>query len=115
MNQLQNSVQLIGNLGKAPERVGKKKGADNAMVRFSLATNESYTNKDNERVDNTQWHNCIAFGRKAEVLEEYCDKGTKLAIQGRIRYEQYEDKQGVSRMGVSIQVMEFMFLSGSKK
>jgi single-strand DNA-binding protein len=115
MNQLQNHVQLIGNLGNAPERIGNQNGSENAMVRFRLATNESYLNKNNERVENTQWHTCLVYGKKAEVLQQYCRKGSKLAVQGRLRYNEYKDKEGVTRLATSIQVSDFLFLDGKKQ
>ncbi|RME94522.1 MAG: single-stranded DNA-binding protein [Bacteroidetes bacterium] len=115
MTQLQNHVQLIGNLGQAPERIATKNDIEDTMVRFRLATNETYLNKNNERIENTQWHNCVIFGKKAEIIEQYCDKGSKLAVQGKISYRQYQDKDGVNRIATNIQVYDFMFLDNKSK
>ena len=72
MNQVQNSVTLIGNLGNAPEMIKTK--SDSAMVKFSIATNESYT-KNGEKIESTQWHNCVTFGKRGETLHQYAKKG----------------------------------------
>lgn len=107
MNQVQNSVTLIGNLGQDPEKKGSKQ---NAITSFSLATNESYNNKDGEKVTVTQWHRCVAFGKKAETLVQYAKKGSKLAVQGKIKYNRYTDKDGIERLSIDIVVNDFALL-----
>jgi single-strand DNA-binding protein len=107
MNQVQNSVTLIGNLGKDPVKKGSKQ---NSVTSFSLATNESYNNKDGEKVTTTQWHRCVAFGKKAETLVQYAKKGSKLAVQGKIKYDRYTDKDGIERLSIDIVVNDFVLL-----
>jgi len=107
MNSVQNTVTLIGNLGNAPEKFDTKN--DSTMVRFSIATNESYI-KNGEKIQSTQWHNCITFGKRGEILHKFAKKGSKLAVQGKIQYRNYTDKEGKSRMSTNIQVSDFTFL-----
>src|SRR5207244_63166 len=82
MFALKNKVQLIGNLGKAPEVRNAEKGKK--MVRFSVATNESYRDAAGEKVNETQWHNLVAWGKLADIAEKYLAKGTEVAIEGKL-------------------------------
>ncbi|WP_020537987.1 single-stranded DNA-binding protein [Lewinella cohaerens] len=107
MNQVQNSVTLIGNLGKDPVKKGSKQ---NTVTSFSLATNESYNNKDGEKITLTQWHRCVAFGKKADILVQYAKKGSKLAVQGKIKYDRYTDKDGIDRLSMDIIINDFIML-----
>ena len=107
MNSVQNAVTLIGNLGDAPKIINTKN--DTMMVSFSLATNESYM-KNGEKIQNTQWHNCITFGKRGEALHKYAKKGSKIAVQGKIQYKNYTDKNGNARTATNIQVSDFTFL-----
>ena len=107
MNQVQNSVTLIGNLGKAPEKFDTKNGS--FITRFSLATNEAYI-KDGEKIKSTQWHRCVTFGKKAEILYKYAKKGSKLAVQGKITYNSFTDKDGNPRTMTSIEISDFQLL-----
>lgn len=108
MYALKNKVQLIGNLGQAPEvkttETGKK------MARFSMATNESYKNNSGERVTDTQWHNLVAWGKVAELAEQYLDKGKEVAIEGKLVTRQFEDRQGIKRTVTEIHVHELLLL-----
>jgi len=92
MNGLRNRVQLIGNLGKDPEVKNLTSGKMKAS--FSLATSESYKNANGEKVDDTQWHNIVAWGKTAEVAENYLQKGSKIAVEGRLIHRSYEAKDG---------------------
>ncbi len=82
MSTIRNKVQLIGNVGNAPEvrhlESGKK------VASFSLATNEIYKNSKGEKVQNTQWHNIVAWGNTAEIVEQYVGKGKEIAIEGKL-------------------------------
>ena len=73
MSSLRNKVQLIGNLGNDPEILNLETGSK--LAKFSIATNESYKNKNGERVTDTQWHNVVAWGKTAEIIENYVTKG----------------------------------------
>jgi len=83
-----NKVILIGNVGKDPEVKYIKE--DVPVARFSLATSESYKNRDGERVSNTEWHNIVVWRGLAKVVEKYVKKGSKLFIEGKLTYRQYE-------------------------
>ena len=111
MNALRNKVQLIGNLGKAPEVKNTESGKK--LAKFSIATNETYKNAKGEKVTDTQWHNVIAWGTTAEFAEKYLDKGTEVVIEGKLMNNTYTDKDGVKRYNTEIQVNELLLL-GSK-
>ena len=83
-----NRVILIGNLGKDPEIMTFDNGVKKAS--FSLATTESYKNRDGNRVDQTEWHNIVIWRGLAEVAEKYLRKGNSVYIEGKIRTRQYE-------------------------
>jgi single-strand DNA-binding protein len=108
MNNLRNKVNLIGNLGNNPEvkvfESGKK------MVRLSLATSENYKNTNGEKVEETQWHNLVAWGKTADIAEKYLQKGSELAIEGKLTYRSYEDKNGEKKYITEIVVNELMML-----
>src|SRR6187431_344814 len=95
MFALRNKVQLIGNLGKAPEVKNTESGKK--MARFSVATNESYRNSKGDKVTETQWHNLIAWGKVADIAEKYLAKGTEVAIEGKLINHNYTDKSGTKK------------------
>ena len=111
MYALKNKVQLIGNLGNAPEVKNTESGKK--LVRFSVATNESYRNAKGERVKETQWHNVIAWGTVADVVEKYLVKGSEIALEGKLIYRNYTDKEGQKKYVTEIQMNEMLML-GSK-
>ena len=111
MNNLRNKVQLIGNIGTTPEI--RKLANGKSFARFSLATNESYTNKDGEKVKETQWHNLVAWGKQADIIEKYLSKGKEIAIEGKLTSRSYEDKEGAKKYVTEIVVNELLML-GSK-
>lgn len=96
-----NKAILIGNVGADPEVKYLDGGV--AVARFSLATTESYKNKNGERVDQTEWHNIVLWRGLAEVAEKYVKKGMKVYIEGRIRNRSWEDQNGVKRYTTEIQ------------
>ena len=112
MNNLRNHVLLIGNLGSDVEL--KKFDSGKHVARVSLATSESYK-KNNEWVQETQWHRLVAWGNLAERLEKVAKKGTELAIQGKLKYGSYEDKNGQTREYAEIVINEFMVTGGRKE
>jgi single-strand DNA-binding protein len=109
MNTLRNSVQLIGNIGKEIELKTASNGAK--YTRISLATNDFYKNAQGEKVQETQWHNLIAFGKTAEFMAKYLSKGAEIIAQGKIEYSSYTDKDGVKRYSTDIKVSEFQSLT----
>ena len=108
MNAISNKVQLIGNLGNAPEvrtlEGGKK------MARFSVATHENYRNAQGEKVKETQWHNLVAWGKLAEIAEKYLGKGKEVAIEGKLVTRSYNDKEGNKKYSTEIHVNELLML-----
>lgn len=108
MNALRNKVQLIGNVGNAPEVRTTESGKK--LVRFSIATNESYRNGKGEKVTETQWHNIVAWGKIAEIVESYVNKGSEIAIEGKLMSRSYTDKEGVKKYFTEIQAHELLLL-----
>lgn len=113
MNALRNKVQLIGNLGNAPEIRNTESGKK--LVKFSVATNEIYNNSKGEKVKETQWHNVIAWGKLAEIAEKYLHKGSEIAVEGRLITRNYNDKEGNKKYITEIQISELLMLGGKDK
>ena len=90
-----NKVFLIGNVGKDPEVRHIDSGV--AVANFPLATSETYTAKNGEKVTATEWHNIVVWRGLAEIVEKYVKKGRQLFIEGRIRTRSYDDKDGKKR------------------
>ena len=110
MNALKNKVQLIGNLGNAPEIKNTESGKK--LAKFSIATNETYYNAKGEKVVETQWHNLIAWGKVADVVEKYLSKGTEVAIEGKLMNNNFTDKDGNKKYYTEVQVHELLLLGG---
>jgi single-strand DNA-binding protein len=108
MNNLRNKVSLIGNLGADPEvkvfDSGKKK------VKLSLATSDNYKNAKGDKVEQTQWHNLVVWGKTADIAERYLHKGSELAIEGKLTYRSYEDKNGDKKYFTEILVSDLVML-----
>jgi single-strand DNA-binding protein len=85
-----NSVKLIGNVGR---EINVKEFDGGKMVSFSLATNESYTNKNKEEVKNTAWHSIVAWGQLAQQCESVLEKGKMVSVEGKLNYRQYQNKE----------------------
>ncbi|MFT3822731.1 MAG: single-stranded DNA-binding protein [Chitinophagaceae bacterium] len=113
MYALKNKVQLIGNLGNAPDVRLTEKGKK--WARFSMATNESYRGANGERNTTTQWHNIIAWGKQAEIAEKYLAKGTEVLIEGKLVNRNYTDKDGIKRYVTDIQVSDILLLGAASK
>ncbi len=111
MNNLRNHVLLIGNLGADVEL--KKFDNGNHVARVTLATNERYK-KNDEWVEETQWHRLVVWGNLAERLGRTAKKGSELAVQGKLKYGSYEDKNGTTREYAEIVISEFMVTGGRK-
>ena len=108
MYALRNKVQLIGHLGAKPET--KKLESGKKMATFSLATSESYRNAAGEKVTETQWHRLVAWGKVAEIVEKYLDKGKEIAIEGKLVHRSYNDKGGNKKYMSEVQVSELLML-----
>jgi len=92
MSNLRNSVQLIGNLGSDPEILNLESGK--ILAKFNMATNEVYKNTKGEKVTDTQWHQIVAWGKTAQIVEQYVTKGREVAVKGKLTTRSYEDKKG---------------------
>jgi len=106
MNSLRNSVQLIGNLGK--DVVIKEVSTGSKKASFSLATNEYYKNNKGEKVQETQWHNIVAWGKTAEFMSSILTKGSQVLIKGKLQSGSYEDKAGEKKYFTEIIANEFV-------
>lgn len=106
MSTLRNSVRLIGRVGNNPEV--KNLDGGKKVATLTLATNEVYYNDKNEKVENTQWHNLVAWGKVAEVIEKFVEKGKEIAIEGKLTYRNYDDKEGNKRYVTEIVVTEIV-------
>jgi single-strand DNA-binding protein len=108
MNTLRNRVQLIGNVGNDPEirmpEGGKK------LANLSIATNESYKNEKGEKVEQTEWHRITAWGKTADIIENYVTKGKEIAVEGKLTHRSYEDKNGEKRYVTEVVISEIMLL-----
>ena len=108
MNALRNKVQLIGHVGNAPEIVTLESGRK--LAKFSIATNESYKNAKGEKIEDTQWHNIVAWGKTAELVENYVPKGKEIGLEGKLTSRSYEDKAGQKRYITEIVCNEILLL-----
>tara|TARA_B100000927_G_scaffold289930_1_gene287535 strand:+ start:464 stop:883 length:420 start_codon:yes stop_codon:yes gene_type:complete len=106
-----NKVILVGNLGKDPEVRYLDSGV--AVANFSLATTENYKNKQGEKVSQTEWHNIVLWRGLAEVAEKWLKKGSSVYIEGKIRTNKWEDKEGKTRYNTEI-LADNMTMLGSK-
>jgi single-strand DNA-binding protein len=108
MNALKNKVQLIGNLGQDPEIVSLENGSK--LAKFSIATSESYKNAQGQKVEDTQWHNIVAWGKTAEIVENFLAKGKQVAIEGKLTHRSYETKEGEKRYITEVRCNELLML-----
>jgi single-strand DNA-binding protein len=106
-----NKAILIGNLGRDPEVRYTPSGL--AVANFSIATSETWTNKEGEKETRTEWHRIVAFGKLGEICGEYLAKGKQIYIEGRIQTRDWEDKDGVKRYTTEI-VASQMIMLGSR-
>jgi single-strand DNA-binding protein len=108
MSTLRNKVQLIGNVGNDPEikalETGKK------LAKLAIATNETYKNEKGEKVTETQWHNVVAWGKTAEIIEKYVTKGKEIAVEGKLTHRSYDDKNGDKKYVTEVIVSELLLL-----
>ena len=111
MNTLRNKVQLIGRLGGEPEIVTFQDG--NKMAKFSMATDDSYKDKEGVKVQRAYWHNVVVRGGLVSVVENYVKKGQEIAVEGKLTNRSYETKEGEKRYVTEILVNDLLLL-GSK-
>lgn len=108
MSTLRNKVQLIGNLGNDPEIINLESGK--LLAKFSIATNETYKNASGEKVTDTQWHNIVAWGKTATIVENYLIKGKEVAIEGKLTTRSYDTSEGEKRYITEIVCNELVML-----
>lgn len=106
---IRNKVTLIGNLGSAPEI--KTFEGNKKMARVAIATNETYKTKDGERKTDTSWHTLVAWGPLVSILEKYTQKGSKVAIEGKLINNSYFDKEGIKRYSTEVQLNNLVLLN----
>ena len=111
MKSMRNSVQLIGRLGKDPE---VKTFSNRKKATFSIATTDAYKNQKGEKVEDTQWHNIVIWGKLADVVEKYLSKGQEVAVEGRLVHKNYETDKGEKRYFTEISVNDLLMLGGKK-
>ena len=107
-----NKAILIGRLGKDPELRYTPSGQP--VASFSLATDRSWTGQDGQRQKATTWHNIVAWGKQAEIMKEYLQKGKQVYIEGRIDNRSYEKKDGSGKAYISEVVVENFRFLGSR-
>lgn len=106
MNNVRNSVQLIGNVGQAVKYYNFDSGSCKAS--FTLATNEHYKNNKGEKVQDTQWHNIIAWGKLADNMKTFLDKGSEVLVKGKLTSRSYETSEGEKKYITEIVAQEFV-------
>jgi single-strand DNA-binding protein len=107
-----NKAILIGNLGRDPELRYTQNGQ--AVANFTLATNESWTDKGGEKVERTEWHRVVAWGKVGELCAQYLSKGRTVYVEGRIQTREWEDKDGNKRSTTEINAQTVQFLGGMR-
>jgi single-strand DNA-binding protein len=100
---------IVGRIGKDAEQRNTQAGK--TVTSFSVATSEKYTNQAGEKVESTQWHRCVAWGKVAEITGDYAKKGQLVACRGKMTYRKYTDNNGQERDIAEIVVDDFMMLS----
>jgi single-strand DNA-binding protein len=103
-----NKAQLIGNLTRDPEVKETSKGK---VLNFSIATNESWTNKDGEKQERVDFHNCECFGKVVELISSYAKKGEKMYVEGKLRTRNWDDDNSVKHYRTTINVEKFLLLT----
>jgi single-strand DNA-binding protein len=112
MNSLRNRVQLIGNLGQDPETKTLESGKK--VTHFTLATDEGYKNSEGQKVSETTWHNIVAWNGLADIADRFLKKGREVAVEGRIVYRSYEDKNGVMKYITEIVLNDLVLLRSGR-
>lgn len=106
-----NKIHLLGHLGKDPEVRHLEGGR--AVANFSIATSETYKDKQGEKVTNTEWHNIVLWSPLAEIAEKYLKKGNQVYIEGKMTTRSYDDKDGVTRYISEVVGRDMTLLSGN--
>ena len=105
---MKNRVQLIGHVGNDPEIKNLEGGKK--VANLTIATNDSYKNEKGEKVEQTEWHKVVAWGKTAEIIEKYVTKGKEIAIEGKLTHRSYEDKTGEKRYITEVVANDILLL-----
>jgi single-strand DNA-binding protein len=105
-----NKVILVGRLGRDPET--RFTGGGQAVANFSVATDETFKDKNGERQKRTEWHKIVVWGKQAEIAQQYLKKGSLIFIEGRIQSREWQDKEGQKRTSFEIVATNFRMLGG---
>jgi single-strand DNA-binding protein len=105
-----NKVILVGRLGRDPET--RYTGSGQAVANFSVATDETYKDRNGERQKRTEWHKIVVWGKQAEIAQQYLKKGSLVFIEGRIQSREWQDKEGQKRTSFEIVASNFRMLGG---
>ncbi len=105
---MKNRVQLIGHVGQQPEIKTFEKGKKVATI--TLATNDYYTNEKGEKIEQTEWHRVVAWGKTADIIEKLVTKGKEIAIDGKLTHRSYDDKEGIKRFITEVVANEVLLL-----
>lgn len=106
-----NKVILVGRLGADPEI--KSVGNGQSVARLSVATSESWTGKDGQKQERTEWHRVVVWGRQAENCAKHLSKGRQVYVEGRLQTRSWEDQQGQKRYATEIVASTVQFLGGA--
>jgi len=114
MSSIKNYVHLLGNIGDDPKVTNLESGKK--VARFSLATNESYKDSKGEKQQVTDWHTIVAWGKTAEIIEQYAHKGKQVAVVGKLKTRTYtEPKEGNERRITEVVADEILLLGGKNE
>jgi single-strand DNA-binding protein len=105
-----NKVILVGRLGRDPET--RYTGGGQAVANFSIATDETYKDRNGEKQKRTEWHKIVVWGKQAEIAQQYLKKGSLLFVEGRIQSREWQDKEGQKRTSFEIVATSFRMLGG---
>ena len=106
-----NKVILLGRLGQNPEVRNTPSGA--SVANFSLATNESWMDKNGQKQERTEWHRIVVWGKLAELCGQYLTKGRQAYVEGRLQTRQWQDKDGQTKYTTEVQAQTVQFLGGN--
>ena len=108
MKALRNTVQLIGHVGQEPEIKNLEGGKK--LANITIATNEVYYKENGDKVENTEWHRVVAWGKTAEIIEKYVVKGKEIAVEGKLTHRSYDDKNGDKRFITEVVANDVLLL-----
>ena len=108
-----NKVMLIGNLGRDPE-IRYTEGSGDPVCNFSVATTDKWKSKSGDPMEKTEWHDCVVFGRTADLMMEYCQAGTMVYVEGALQTRSWDDAEGNKKYKTEIKVFKINWLSKTK-